>query len=411
MRARLYLYVNALSDFGMYMDTIVLNIVILSLTDNSAGWLSAVLGARVIGGFCSALFAGVLADRFDRRKIMITTDILRLVTVLLLIPFPNPYVILVACFLIGFLTAMFQVSFNSELPQIFGEENVLRTNVLVQRLASIAMVSGFLGASVIAQYVSYQAALAIDAMSYLLSAVVLWRMKWNATQPVADKQAARTVSSIVRNYVSDMGEVKRYLVTNPALLVCYMVLLVEVFASSSYAIGIPLLAKDISSEGSSLLYGLIWATLGSGIILGTMLIPKFTKAKDHLYTSYLVSALAFVGFCVAYMSTPNAWIVFPFAFIAGVFDAGILTFYATIMQKTDNAVRGRIFGVSALANRMGYGLGFLLIPLTLNFVTYSQVVWIFQGLLLVVVVVAMVVLSRLRAKQKTTADSTTSIHS
>lgn len=411
MRARLYLYVNALSDFGMYMDTIVLNIVILSLTDNSAGWLSAVLGARVLGGFCSALVAGVLADRFNRRKIMITTDILRLVTVLLLIPFPNPYVILVACFVIGFLTSMFQVSFNSELPQIFGEENVLRTNVMVQRLASMAMVGGFLGASVIAQFVSYQAALVIDAFSYLLSALVLWRMKWNATQPVQNKAEARTVSSVVRTYLSDMGEVKRYLFAHPALLVCYMVLLVEVFASSSYAIGIPLLAKDISAEDSSLLYGFIWAALGIGITCGTLLIPKIKKAKDHLYTSYLVSALLFVVFCITYMSTSNIWIVFSFAFIAGLFDAGILTFYSTIMQKTDNSVRGRIFGVSALANRMGYGLGFLLIPLTLQFVTYSQVVWIFQGLLLVVVVVAMVTLSRVQAKQKASADSTTSIHS
>jgi MFS family permease len=86
MNTRIYLYVKAFSDLGSRMDMIVLNAMMYIMTE-SVVWLSASMAITVLGGMISSLFSGILADQWDRRKMMIFSDILRAAAILLLIPF------------------------------------------------------------------------------------------------------------------------------------------------------------------------------------------------------------------------------------------------------------------------------------------------------------------------------------
>jgi MFS family permease len=142
MKHRFYLYVKALSDLGSAMDTIVLGALIYSVT-HSAGWLAASMCMGVLGGLFTSLSSGVLADQLNRRKIMIISDWLRAGFILLLIPFPNPIMILIVRFISGGLTSFFAVSFSAEVPQIYGEKNVVSINALTYlRKKSPASISG-----------------------------------------------------------------------------------------------------------------------------------------------------------------------------------------------------------------------------------------------------------------------------
>lgn len=100
MNRKVFLYVKAFSDLGTFMDLIAIN-VLMYIATGSPAWLLATMAFRTLGGVLSSLFSGVLADRFNRRKIMIWTDIFRAIIILSLIPFPNPVMILIVCFLIG----------------------------------------------------------------------------------------------------------------------------------------------------------------------------------------------------------------------------------------------------------------------------------------------------------------------
>jgi MFS family permease len=174
-----FLYTKALSEVGNMMEMCVMNAVIFSVT-NSTTWLAAVLAARVIGGIVSSLFSGVLADRFNRRYLMIYSDIVRGICVLTLCLSPHPITFILVAFALGIFGSFFSVSFSAEIPQIFGEEKILEMNAFISRLSAISMVVGFLASAVLANLVSYKVIIILDSLSFFLSAFVLIFYKWES---------------------------------------------------------------------------------------------------------------------------------------------------------------------------------------------------------------------------------------
>ncbi|MGD7053298.1 MFS transporter [Sutcliffiella horikoshii] len=379
---KLFLYTKALSDFGSFMDLIVLNVVVYAAT-GSPVWLAATMAARTIGGVLASLVSGVAADKWNRKTIMLVTDILRAGLILLLIPFPDPVMILVVSALIGFINSFFMVSFSAEVPQIFGQDKIIETNSLIARLTSISLVTGFIGAGVITEILGYKYTLMIDAGTYLLSGFVLWRMKWDAT---AAKKNRELVSGFRNNIISvfrDTREVYNYLKLAPMLLMINVVFLVGSFAGSSHNLGIPLLAQQIDGERQSFYYGMIWGVWGIGSVLATYTIPKLKIIRsEKIYSVFFISAMFMsLGFII-FLSNTFVSIILFFAFLTGIFDACFTTLHASILQKSDNYIRGRVFAVGMLLKSLGFALGFIIAPILLKALTMPQMVWILHGTLI-----------------------------
>ncbi|WP_079509062.1 MFS transporter [Mesobacillus jeotgali] len=381
MNRKVFLYVKAFSDLGTFMDLIAIN-VLMYIATGSPAWLAATMAFRTLGGVLSSLFSGVLADRLNRRKIMIWTDVFRAIIILSLIPFPNPVMILIVCFLIGLTSSFFAVSYSAEIPQIFGQEKILETNALISRLTSISLVFGFIGAGVITDFLGYQATLVIDASTYLISAAVLIKIKWQTTAPVAGEQLKTGVRQKVSQIGKDLKEVYSFILSVPMLLYINIIFLVGSFAGASHNLGIPLLAESINSEKQSLIYGLIWGVWGIGSVLATLLLPRanFIKGK-LLYRTYFLSAILMSAGFITFLSNMNIWIVLLFALFTGIFDACFTTLHATILQQIENHIRGRIFGVGMLLKSLGFALGFVAAPILLEALSLSKMVWILHGIL------------------------------
>ncbi|WML49237.1 MFS transporter [Neobacillus sp. PS3-34] len=379
MNRKIYLYVKAFSDLGSFMDMIALNIVIYTAT-GSSGWLAASLALRTFGGVLSSLLSGVLADRFDRRKIMIFTDWFRALMILSIIPFPDPAMIMVVSFLIGLTGSIFGVSFSSEVPQIFGEDKVIETNALIARLTSISMVAGFIGSGIITNYFGYKTTLMIDAGTYLLSAIVLMRMRWDSASNFK-KPFTSGVKDKLISVGLDIKEVFSYITLAPLLLMVNILSLVGAFAGSSHNLGIPILAEQMDSERQSFYYGMIWGIWGIGSVLATLILPKLKwLLGNRVYYACFASAIMMSTGFIIFLSNINPWIVFSFAFFTGIFDAFFTTLYSTILQKTENHIRGRIFGVAMLLKSLGFALGFVVAPILLKHLDLPRMVWTLHGL-------------------------------
>jgi MFS family permease len=382
MNRKVFLYVKAFSDLGTFMDLIAIN-VLMYIATGSPAWLAATMAFRTLGGVLSSLFSGVLADRFDRRKIMIWTDVFRAIIILSLIPFPNPVMILVVCFLIGLTSSFFTVSYSAEIPQIFGQDKVLETNALISRLTSISLVLGFIGAGLITDFLGYQVTLIIDAATYLISAAVLININWQTTMPENAGLITNGYKQKVSQIGRDLKEVYTFILSVPMLLYVNFVFLVGSFAGASHNLGIPLLADTIDSSNQSLIYGLIWGVWGIGSVLATLLLPKINFLQgNHLYRTYFLAAILMSTGFIIFLSNLNIWIVLMFAFFTGIFDACFTTLHATILQKTDNYIRGRIFGVGMLLKSLGFALGFVVAPVLLEALSLAKMVWIFHGTLI-----------------------------
>ncbi|MFB7141389.1 MFS transporter [Gottfriedia sp. NPDC056225] len=372
-----FLYTKAFSDIGSMMELVIMNAVIYSMT-KSTTWLAAVLALRVCGGILTSLFSGVIADRYNRRKLMIFSDITRGISILFLCIFPSPTMIAIAAFVIGALGSFFSVSFSADLPQIFGEENILKINAFISRLAAISMVIGFLGSAFLSTVVNYRVIIGIDAISYFMSAFVLIFYKWENT-------VKNNGNKHWRQLIDDLKEVKTYVLVKPLLLLVFIVFLFQTFSASSHNVGVPILAEKISSEHATFYQGLIWGTWGIGGIISTWLIPKVSWLKQHyLFMYYGASVLTSLGF-ILFLSNQILWIVFLFAFFTGFFDNAAGTYFSTMIQKTENSIRGRIFGVANLLNRVGFTIGFVAASPLLSFITMPHLVWLFHGSLIIMI--------------------------
>jgi MFS family permease len=145
-----------------------------------------------------------------------------------------------------------------------------------------------------------------------------------------------------------------------------------------------LLADAIDTSKQSLIYGLIWGVWGIGSVLASMLLPRMNFIKgNRLYRTYFVSAILMSAGFITFLSNINIWVVLMFAFFTGIFDACFTTLHATILQQTDNYIRGRIFGVGMLLKSLGFALGFVVAPLLLEALSLAKMVWIFHGTLII----------------------------
>lgn len=400
MKRHLILYMKALSDFGTFMDMIVLNVVIYSAT-GSATWLAATLAARTLGGVIASLFSGVVADRLDRRKVMIWADIFRGIIILLLIPFPTPTVIIVGSFFIGFISSFFHVSFSAEVPRIFGEDKVLETNSLISRLTSISLVLGFLGAGIITDFLGYEITLLIDATTYILSAIVLMKIKWDSTPSRKAEAVATGVKQKLMGIGKDIKEVYVYLRLLPVLFMFNIIFLVGAIAGSSHNLGIPLLAAQIDPIRQSFYYGMIWGVWGIGSVLATYTLPRLRWLKDErlFSTAYLSAILMSAGF-ILFLSSETVVIILGIAFLTGLFDASYTTLYSTILQKSDNHIRGRIFGVGMLLKSLGFALGFIVAPILMEASSMKNMVWMLHGTFITATITALIISLVWKNKQK-----------
>lgn len=373
MNKKLFLYVKAFSELGTMMDMIVMNALILAMT-HSPAWLSANLAIRVIGGVLSSMFSGVLADRYDRKKIMIWSDIVRALAIILLILFPNPFMFLTVSFVLGIFASSFQICFSAEIPQIFGENKVLEVNALISRLTSISIVIGFFTAGFFSDFLGYNTVLAIDSFSYMVSALVLYKMNW--------KTAVRAVAikvSPLKSLLGDAREVKKYLALHPLLWILFLTWLVQTFGASSHNVGIPLLASQLNEEKAALYQGLIWGVWGMGAVLITALLPRLSWVKERYILSYFVCLIGMSLCFITFLSQEQLLFILPVAFLTGIFDSAASTLFSTVLQGTENSIRGRIFGVSQMANRLGFSMGFLIVPLLLKQMSMPHMVWILHG--------------------------------
>ncbi|MCL5676462.1 MAG: MFS transporter [Firmicutes bacterium] len=133
---------------------------------------------EVAPGLLIGLFAGVWVDRLRRRPLMIWADLGR---ALLLGSIPLAYVlghltlvqVYAVVLLISVLTLLFEVAYQSYLPDLVPSDALVAANSRLQASFSVAEISGFSLGGVLVQLLTAPLTVLFDALSFLASAVSL----------------------------------------------------------------------------------------------------------------------------------------------------------------------------------------------------------------------------------------------
>jgi MFS family permease len=369
-----YVYVNALSDLGSRMDLIAFSALIFTF-ENSAMWLTAFFLARQVGGLLFSLAAGVVADRFDRRKAMIASDLGSGLAIAAVVLFPHPYTVVAAAFLKGILFSVFQISFRASMPKLFPGEGLAAVNGLIVRLEAVAGMIGFVLGGVASDLFGHIWVIGFDAATFFASALVLVRLRWDS-YPAAARHKRQRVS-----WIKDLQESWSYLRQNDVLLAVIILSFFWTVSVAAYNYGLPLLA-EMSVQSHASFHGLMWSLLSVGTLVGAWLAPRlgwkeFSALNISLLAMAIVISLAFAGW--------HQLIILLLLTVTGVLEGWREVFQRTIVQQADNTVRGRALGMQTLLTRGGFFLGFLLSPMIFQAYGLVAMVAVSQAVLLLAV--------------------------
>lgn len=375
MNQQSYLYINALSDFGSRMNLIAVSALLFTY-QHSPFWLMAYFLARQAGAILSSLFAGVLADRFDRRRCMLASDLICGSAIALTALFPHPLTAVSAAFVVGILYNVFQISFDASLAAWFGATNVYRTNSRIVRLSMLVNVLGYAASGLAADRWGYRCILAFDAATFLLSAYALTRMKW-ASKPSGQRLEPTKPK---HEWAKAIVEAAAYIQREPFFL--YLVLLgfLTAWGGAAWNYGLPLLSQADPLHQAGV-HGLMWTAIGAGGVAGAYALPRFRLRLAPVCLAAL--GLSAVTISLAFLSGPLA-VLLSFLFAVGFIDAGTQLYQRTLIQMSDSRLRGRVLGFQALLSRLGYLTGFLTAPFLLATFSLSGMVLVVQGSVLAI---------------------------
>ncbi|MGW5215288.1 MFS transporter [Streptomyces sp. NPDC004051] len=161
-----------------FMAMSIIAVTTLAATPWQMGVLEAAESAAVL---LLGLSAGVWADRYERRRIMLVANLARsalvlAIPVLFWLDLLSMTVLYAVVFLVGALSLLFDSAMSAYLPRLLPRSQLERANSWMEGSASVGMVAGPGLAGILVQIVSAPIALIVDSVSYLVSYAALSRL-------------------------------------------------------------------------------------------------------------------------------------------------------------------------------------------------------------------------------------------
>ena len=315
-------------------------VVLVAQIAGSASAVGGVLVARLLPTLASPLF-GVLADRVDRRAILVASDLARAALVLGVAFAQDLVAIYVLAFLMGASRALFDPTVRAAFPSVVGGGDLTRANALIGGTFSASITIGPALGGLLVAAVGVEAAFALDAATYLVSAALLSRIPLPRPDTGEDEGFVRELQAGL-SYLAG-ARVPLGIVVGGflAMLATDLATPAEVF-----------LAKETFGAGD-VGYGLLVSLWGVGMVLGSALIAALGD-KVNLMPAYFsclfVWALAFAGAGLA----PTFALALGALAVAGAANGVDNAATDTILQnRVPDAFLGRVFSVRLL----GFGVG------------------------------------------------------
>jgi MFS family permease len=345
------------SQTGDWFNSVALFTLLLELTGSSEA-VGLVLIIKLLPTFFAGPLAGVVADRFNRKTIMILADLICGVVVLGFLAVTDPgqvwlvYVLAAAEILTA---SFFDTAKSAAIPGIVPQEGLIAANGLSTASWSVTLALGAALGGLVTAFFGRQAAFVINSISYFVSAAFIASVRMRRrSAPAASVEQRRVagpgqrVLKAARAGIREFVEGTRYLRRNTPVASLLLVksgwglgggvlLLLTVFGKQIFPIG---------PEGSVSI-GLFFAARGTGALIGPLIASRITAGSPEIMkrviaTAFGLSALFYLLVAVS-PSFPVAMLC-----VVGAHAGGSIqwVFSSTLIQMTaDDRFLGRVFAL------------------------------------------------------------------
>lgn len=324
-----YVYLLAglgVSQLGNWVYLIALNVMIWNLTHSPA----AVAGLYIIGPLVRIIcnfFVGSYIDRWNKKKTVITTDLIRGFFVCLM-PFVDQLWLIYA--LVGatnVASTFFGPSSTYLISVHVQEEHKQRFNALHSTLNSGSFMVGPALAGLILATFSTSVAMWVNGVTFFICAYLLSLLP-SENKTNTSQSSKITLLTIKEDWQMTITYAKK-LHNFTRLIVIYSIALMIAFALDSQEMTFLLAHLEISES----LYGITVTVAGIGAIVSGLLATAFAKTFSvmvYLKIGFFLSMLSYLGFYLA-----NSYIIAVICFVTlGIFMAFSNTGFATLYQST-----------------------------------------------------------------------------
>ncbi|WP_083750965.1 MFS transporter [Kribbella sp. ALI-6-A] len=301
---RRYWLARALSTMGSMVTAIALPVLVYRLSGSP--FLTALVTALEAAPYLLAgLFAGALADRWNRKRVMVAADLLN---ALLISSVPIAYWldgltvvhVLVVAFLVQGVATFFDGANFGALPVLVGRARVAQANAAVWTASSLIelFVPALVGLSLAA--ISPAALLTLDALSFAASALAVRGIVRAMSQQRDGRAPLRP-----RVVFADIAEGVRFLVRHAGVRTMTIVGSIQSFAGGGFMALMVVWTDRVLDIGTSgLRFGLVYGAWGIGALAAAVGLPKLLRRLQPAgITLYALPASAALGVVTPLMPT------------------------------------------------------------------------------------------------------------
>lgn len=339
---RIYWLGQCVSLIGTWVQSIGQTWLVLSLTGSPL--LLGILGAiQFLPITIFSLFAGVIIDRYPKKKIVLITQFTSMILAFTLsaLVFTNTVsyaYILILALILGFSNTIDIPSRQAFTIELAGKKDLMNAIALNSATFNLARILGpAIGALIMAAFGTGWCFL-LNGFSFM--AVIASLLKVEVPPHVK-----KNVSD--NNMLKEIKDGLKYMVREPILLqTILMVFIIGIFVFN-FNILIPVFTKNILHQEAQI-YGFLMSALGAGSLVGALMVSVKSKSgpnmKILLRSSIMVSLiLILISFTRTYYNTAIL------LFITGIFNLWFTTTANSTLQiTTKNEYRGRVMSVYSL---------------------------------------------------------------
>jgi DHA3 family macrolide efflux protein-like MFS transporter len=325
------------STIGTALTSLAASIFVFRLT-NSAMSVGLMLMATAAPSLLVGLFAGVVVDRYDRKRIMIIADLIRAVLVFL-IPFLVPHNIIwlyVIVMLTSAIGQFFDPAQESVLPEVASEEELAAANSLMAISSFGATAIGFAASGLIASAANINLAFYLDAATFLFSAACIFLIRIKPLQAEEDT----SVTVVLKNLKAGLSQ----LFDTPILRSLFTAQIPTLLAFGlSNALLLPFAIKAL--HATEFEYGLQEGLTSIGFVVGSLLLAGlFDRMREGAWIAIGYIGMALAG--IAYAFTHSIPLALVIVAISGFFNApSAIGRRLATQRNTPREMRGRVNSV------------------------------------------------------------------
>lgn len=329
---------------------------LILLQTHSATDAALVTAARYLPIVALGLTAGIIADRVDRRFLMITSDLGRALGLVLVVTLGIAHqnaplwLLVVVVLVLGIGQLLFQVAYRAWLPDVTSDKLLADATAMLEASDAISTLAGPALGGALIQAVGPAVALGADAASYLVSAATLAPIR--AAPAAAETSPPPPLQK--RKLWSEALEGGRFILRSPEQRLLYAMGTTIYMSSASIGVLIALLAQ-VSLRLPAWQAGLIFASAGAGGLLGSAFAPRLMERlgwQRSLAVAFLVAAVGALGFILAVLlgSPVSGFVIALLANLVldGAVSLSFIITGTTGTLLTPRELRGRVNAVGTM---------------------------------------------------------------